>query len=196
VRAPAAAHFCAALEPLGIAASRDDPGARVFTTGADRAAARALVGEACSLPLVALHPGSGSPRKNWPIDHWVRVLGELHRETPCRVVAIVGEVESESWERSRVADALPPDALFVRNAPTPILAALFERCALFLGHDSGPAHLAAAAGCPCVLVFGPTDPEMWAPPHPWVRSIRRGGSPTDTSVGDVVACARTILSPV
>jgi ADP-heptose:LPS heptosyltransferase len=53
---------------------------------------------------------------------------------------------------------------------------------LFLGHDSGVSHLAAAVGTPCVLLFGPTDPAMWAPPGEYVRVIHRGPEMSAISV--------------
>jgi ADP-heptose:LPS heptosyltransferase len=53
-------------------------------------------------------------------------------------------------------------------------------------------HLAAALGVPCVLLFGPTDPAMWAPPVPHVRVIRRGPELTAISVADVKAALRRV----
>lgn len=51
----------------------------------------------------------------------------------------------------------------VRDATLPELAALLERCALYVGNDSGPAHLAAAAGIPTVTIHGPSSPGRTAP---------------------------------
>ncbi len=55
------------------------------------------------------------------------------------------------------------------------LAAVIERCRLFIGHDSGISHIAAAVGVPCVLMFGPTDPEVWGPANAQVRFIQAPG---------------------
>jgi heptosyltransferase-3 len=55
--------------------------------------------------------------------------------------------------------------------PLPHLAAVLEQTT-FLGHDSGISHLAAAAGANCILLFGPTDPKVWAPQNENVRVIR------------------------
>jgi heptosyltransferase-2 len=55
--------------------------------------------------------------------------------------------------------------------PLPDLAALLENT-IFVGHDSGISHLAAAAGAKCVLLFGPTDPSVWAPLNENARVIR------------------------
>jgi heptosyltransferase-3 len=58
------------------------------------------------------------------------------------------------WKSERVR--------FAKNLPLPHVAAVLER-AIFVGHDSGISHLAAAAGADCILLFGPTDPGIWAP---------------------------------
>jgi heptosyltransferase-2 len=43
---------------------------------------------------------------------------------------------------------------------------------IFIGHDSGISHLAAAAGASCILLFGPTDPNVWAPKNENVRVLK------------------------
>jgi heptosyltransferase-3 len=63
------------------------------------------------------------------------------------------------------------DVRFARNLPLPRLAAVLER-STFIGHDSGISHLAAAAGANCILLFGPTDPDVWAPMNENVRVLR------------------------
>ena len=60
---------------------------------------------------------------------------------------------------------------FAKNLPLPHLAAVLER-SIFIGHDSGISHVAAAAGATCVLLFGPTDPDVWAPRNKNVQVIR------------------------
>ena len=71
------------------------------------------------------------------------------------------------------------------NLPLRELAAQLTRCRLFIGHDSGVSHLAAACGASCVLLFGPTDPAMWAPPAPDVPVIKRVAEMVTISVEDV-----------
>ncbi len=130
--------------------------------------------------LVALHPGSGSPRKNWPVDRWLSVAGTLLEADPGRRLLLVGgEADGEALDC--LTRGLPPGRIEVAcGLPLPELGSRLARCGLFLGHDSGVSHLAAASGCPCLLLFGPTDPDVWAPPHPGVRVLRAPG-------GDLVA---------
>jgi heptosyltransferase-2 len=145
----------------------ESPAATVHPNDADRAAARDFMPHAG--PLIAIHPGSGSARKNWPVAQWIAVTMELRARHPdARFVFIGGEADHAPL--AAMASAWP-DALVARDLPLPMLAGLLERCALFLGHDSGISHLAAAVGTRCVLLFGPTDPAIWAPANPRVTVI-------------------------
>ena len=58
----------------------------------------------------------------------------------------------------------------MKNLSLPDLAAVLEKM-IFVGHDSGISHLAAAAGANCTLLFGPTDPAVWAPLNDNARVI-------------------------
>jgi ADP-heptose:LPS heptosyltransferase len=51
----------------------------------------------------------------------------------------------------------------VAGAPLSEIKALLAGAALFVGNDSGPAHMAAAFGVPSIVIFGPSDPEIWGP---------------------------------
>ncbi len=65
---------------------------------------------------------------------------------------------------------------------------------LFLGHDSGIGHLAGAVGIPSVLVFGPTDPAVWAPRNPGVTALAaEGGDLSTLEPGTVAAAALATL---
>lgn len=118
---------------------------------------------------VAVHPGSGSLKKNWPVEHWLEVVESLRAEIPgIRLVFITGEAE----EARGALQMLPAEADHWHMLPLSELAGKLGECHAFLGHDSGISHLAAACGVPCLLLFGPTDPELWAPPQSQVRVVR------------------------
>ena len=129
-------------------------------------------------PLLALHPGSGSAKKNWALENW-REIGEwlmdfrfpAGGENPSLLV-LGGEADGANLAALENAWLHNPRVRFAKNLPLPHAAALLARCALFLGHDSGISHIAAAAGAPCLLLFGPTDPQIWAPANPHVRVLR------------------------
>jgi heptosyltransferase-3 len=123
--------------------------------------------------LIAVHPGSGSPRKNWGLENWAQVVAALSRETGAGILVISGEAEAAVLNAFReMLAAAGVDHLLADSLPLPELAARLARCRLFLGHDTGPAHLAAACGVPSVLAFGPSDPSVWAPAGAHVQVVR------------------------
>jgi heptosyltransferase-2 len=132
---------------------------------------------------VAVHPGSGSRRKNWPLDRWRAVLDAL----PSPILLVLGEAERDAHASlTNLRGTVEPAV----NLPLEQLVARLSRCRLFVGHDSGVSHLAAACSVPCVLLFGPTDPAIWAPPAPHVRVLRRGSTLDAISVADVLGAIR------
>ena len=76
--------------------------------------------------------------------------------------ARVAELEADFGQR----------LVFLEHLPLHVLGAVLQRCSFFVGHDSGISHLAAAAGAKCLLLFGPTDPAVWAPTNPDVNVLR------------------------
>ncbi len=129
--------------------------------------------------LLAIHPGSGSETKNWPIDRFVEVARSWLAPNDQRKVMIVGG-EADETPVERLRRALPNDRVeLAQNRPLPELAGRLLNCAVFLGHDSGISHLAAAVGAPALLLFGPTDPAIWAPANPWVRVLRSASHAMD-----------------
>lgn len=148
----------------------DDAGAEIHPSAADRAKAQAFLGTTAA-PIVAIHPGSGSARKNWPAHNWATVARWLKEKWPETAVLLVGG-EADAEQIAAVQAAVgKANVLLAQNLPLPVLAAVFERCRLFLGHDSGISHLAAAVGTGCVLLFGPTDPTIWAPVNEGVQVL-------------------------
>ncbi len=85
---------------------------------------------------------------------------------------------------------------FAKNLPLPQLAALLER-SVFVGHDSGISHLAAAVGANCILLFGPTNPDIWAPKNTNVRVLKApNGRISDLKIEQVKAVlAEAIAQP-
>jgi hypothetical protein len=113
-------------------------------------------------PVIAIHPGSGSETKCWPVERFEALARELKRETDCSIVMILGPADERLVERMR---ALTKElhSPIAHSLPLRSLAAALANCALYVGNDSGVTHLAAAVGVPTVAIFGPTDPIMWAP---------------------------------
>jgi hypothetical protein len=121
-----------------------------------------------------IHPFSGSLRKNWPLERFQDLGARLGAKFCC------GPEE-----------ALPGAAQF---ADLGELAQWLAGAQLFIGNDSGIAHLAAAVGTPVVAIFGPTDPAIWAPRGPWVSVIAKPAL-DEISVDEVYAAALHLISP-
>ena len=95
-----------------------------------------------------IHPFSGSARKNWPLGKFHAVAAQLERVMPVKWCA--GEED-------------PPLPGSVRIDDLYELACWLSKARMYIGNDSGITHLAAAVGTPVLALFGPTDPDVWAP---------------------------------
>ena len=172
---PAAEHYCRPLETLAIYVTQPVP--RVFPDDTDRQAAGRFLAPLGRERIAALHPGSGSAKKNWPVGKFAALARWLVDELALQLVVVRGEADE------RVAGQL-----VVAVAPRPVtvatglklveLAGVLERCAVYVGNDSGITHLAAAVGAPTVAVFGPASVPIWEPRGDRVRVVRFGGNDT------------------
>lgn len=101
-----------------------------------------------------VHPFASAPDKAWPAERFLEVAGALRDQAGLEPVVLAGPADDPSpFERFRV----------YRNAPLMQVKGVVAGAQLFLGNDSGPAHIAAAFGVPAVVLFGPTNPATWAP---------------------------------
>jgi ADP-heptose:LPS heptosyltransferase len=113
-------------------------------------------------PIIVVHPGSGSVAKRWPLRCFATLIERVESELGVRTVIVTGYAETEMAARLRsLTSAATP--LVAENWPLLPTAALLAQAAVVVGHDSGLTHLAAALQRPTVAIFGPTDPEIWAP---------------------------------
>jgi heptosyltransferase-2 len=186
--AHAARQLARPLESLAL--FLEDEAARVFPNADDLAEADRIL-DGLAHPLVAIHAGSGSEKKNWPVASWVGVVRKL-AGSGATVLAVSGE--SDSRRTAALKAGFGGRMVVLENLPLTTLAAVFARCAYFVGHDSGISHLAAAAGTDSLVLFGPTDPDVWAPRNPGVKILRApGGDLANLAVGDVLAALSEIL---
>jgi lipopolysaccharide heptosyltransferase III len=122
-----------------------------------------------------IHPFSGSARKNWPLDRFRDLAERL--AIPVRWCA--GPEES-------LDGAVRFDDLYE-------LACWLTSARVYIGNDSGITHLAAAVGTPVVAIFGPTDPQVWAPRGKRVAVVS-GGSLDGPGVSRVANAAGQLLT--
>src|ERR1700693_3750831 len=128
--------------------------------------------------FIAIFPGSGSAKKNWPVEKFCALADSLNDKT--RAVFICGPAE-ESIEKVLLASG----HVTIKNQPLGTVAAIVRMASAVVGNDSGVSHLAAATGERGVVLFGPTDPAKW---RPLGRLTVLHREPIDSiSVGDVIA---------
>jgi ADP-heptose:LPS heptosyltransferase len=114
-------------------------------------------------PFIAIHAGSGktilAQAKRWPPANYARMIQQLDRP----VVLLEGPDEAGvADEILRFTTGTRPRVLRLRG-PLGDAAAVLERASIYIGSDSGLAHLAAAVGTPPVTIFAPADPERVCP---------------------------------
>ncbi len=131
-------------------------------------------------PVLGLGPTANWPPKAWPAERFAALAAQLTGPEgilPGARIAVFGAPD-ERDAAGKVIEALPADRRIdlVGRAGLPIIAACLARLSLYVGNDSGLAHMAAAVGTPTLALFGPSHPEIYAP---W---------------GDGTAVARTALS--
>jgi lipopolysaccharide heptosyltransferase II len=165
---PSTMHHAEAF--LGLARAlgcRVDDARPFFHVGDEaRGRARALVatpGLSGSGPLVALHVGASKPPRAWHAERFGDLARRLRRRLDARLVILVGPGEEALL--GEVTQGLARGS-FLACGTTESLrhsAAVIEQCALFVGNDSGPMHIAAALGVATLGIFGPGLPRNTAP---------------------------------
>jgi len=145
-----------------------------------------------SLGPLALHPGSGSERKNWPETNWSELVQHLARFTELDLLLVGGEAEGDRLKR--LAATLPPARTRVlQSRPLAELAEGLAGCRAFIGHDSGISHLAAAVGLPGLVLWGETAVEIWRPPSEKVIVLRHPAGLARLPMAAVLEQVRRVL---
>jgi len=150
--------YLALLAPLGVPVVTRE--VQLVPRAEDLAAVAPLA--AGPVRKVLLHPGSRSPFRVWPAERFAAVCDRLQDELGVQVFVIGGPGERDSVEKIRTAArthlvALEPRLTVGR------FAALASQFDLFLCHDSGPMHIAAAVGTPVVALYGSQNAVIWRP---------------------------------
>lgn len=114
-------------------------------------------------PVVVFHAAAAHPDKLYPLEHWCTVLREVVARTGA-VAIFTGSQQDVSLYRQLTTLAGVEGEIVAGRLSLRQTMALLKFADLAICTDSGPAHLAAAAGIPLITLFGPTDPRRWAPP--------------------------------
>ncbi len=136
-----AEHVASALFWLGVP-RQEIPRASLYTSGPRK------------VPRAIIHPFASAPEKAWPVDRFV-ALAQWLRDDLKLPVTIIG-AESDDFSPFTQFELL-------RGAGLSDLKRAIQSATLFVGNDSGPAHMAAAFGLPVLVLYGSSDPVVWAP---------------------------------
>lgn len=135
-----AEHMASAMFYLG-APRMEIPRARLFVEPG-----QPLMGP----PYAVIHPLASERGKTWPAERFLEVARRLGMK--CVFIAGAGQDLARFREFRTLV-----------GAPLTQLGRLLKRASLFVGNDSGPAHMAAALGVPTVVIFGRSDAGVWGP---------------------------------
>jgi len=127
--------------------------------------------------FAVIHPFTGSARKRWPLERFQELARRLEREMPVEWCA----GPEEDLPAARRCEDLDE------------LACWLAAARVYIGNDSGPTHLAAAAGTPVVALFGPSNPAVWAPRGPHV-GIAAADTLESITVDQVEKLVRAVLT--
>jgi ADP-heptose:LPS heptosyltransferase len=111
---------------------------------------------------IGIHPGAHYPTQRWPSEYYaalIETVGRSQDRPPVILFAGPGDEEIYADIVARVSCTLFP-------CPAPNLRhflALVSRCRILICNNSGPLHLAVAAGVPTLSTMGPTEKEVWQP---------------------------------
>ncbi|HTK10501.1 MAG TPA: lipopolysaccharide heptosyltransferase II [Ktedonobacteraceae bacterium] len=122
-------------------------------------------------PQVAVFVGGGSnpgmdlTAKRWPLPRYKELVSRLANERNVQVLLIGGPGDAELTGEILRDVKVPQDSVLDLAGKTSFgeSAAQLEACALFIGNDSSPMHMAAAVGIPVIAIFGPTSPQEYGP---------------------------------
>jgi ADP-heptose:LPS heptosyltransferase len=145
---------------------------------AEAAIASFLAAARFDAAFAVINPGAGWDSKLWPAERFAEVAARLGRQHGLPAVVVWAGDREREWAAHIVAGA-QGQACLAPPTSLPELAALLRKSRLFVGSDSGPMHLAAAVGAPCVGLFGPTRPEdcgPYGPGHIAVQAYDQAGT--------------------
>ena len=141
---------------------------------------------------LAIHPGSGSELKNWPIDKWSEFLDIWLLNNSGRILVVGGEAETGKMNRIRqTMDSGQIDYLL--DQPLSEVALSLKSSRVFVGHDSGITHLAIALGVPSIILWGSTNRTVWGPRHHHVRFIQSDATMDSITPAEVLRAVREQL---
>jgi len=141
--------------------------------------------------VAVLNPGAGRPDKRWPLERFRALAARLANAGHAHVIVVWGPGE-ESAARA-IASVGGPRVFLAPPTDVRALIALLRRAGVVVAADTGPLHLAAALGTPCVGLYGPTRAERNGPYGAGHRTLQAPDGRVDSLAVDDVAAATLAL---
>lgn len=114
-------------------------------------------------PLIVFCGGGKASTQRWPMERYAAVLRRTAESLPCAILAIGSEGELSEY-REKILPVFPDLKFLDRSLAMLELFELFRFATAYVGNDTGPAHIAAAVGCPTAVVMSARNaPGMWDP---------------------------------
>jgi ADP-heptose:LPS heptosyltransferase len=159
-----ASRLAAAIRTLGDADPENVANWDLCLTREEREDARLSLGSLTQFPLIACGPGTKMQAKDWGQENWRALIADLHATYPHHGLVLVGSRQEAEMAGFVGQDWKGPKINLCGQLTPRGTAAVLERAQVFLGPDSGPMHLAACVGVPCVIAFSAAGlPGAWFP---------------------------------
>jgi predicted lipopolysaccharide heptosyltransferase III len=110
--------------------------------------------------IAMIHPTAAFDTKQWAVEKFARVSEELRRRGLAPVIVVA---PNEKEIAQTLTEKSSASSVTLADLSLPEVTALASRARLFVGNDSGIAHIAAATGAPCIVIFGSSNRNHWRP---------------------------------
>lgn len=142
--------------------------------------------------LIIYHPGAGKIANRWETSRFAKVANILSKEFPVDTLITSGPMDDEPV--ALMTEGLNISYRIIKNKPIREVACILATADLVITNDTGIMHVAAAAGASVLSLFGPTEPEQWAPLGEKHRFIKgRDGDINAIQVEEVLRVARDMM---
>lgn len=140
---------------------------------------------------IGLHIGAGKIPNRWDLSHFRDLINRLVDKYDAEIYLTVGP-----WDEELLKELYPQIKtipIILRKLSIPNLAAIIDSLDLFISNDTGIMHVAGATKCPLIALFGPTEPEVWAPVGKNKVYIRKSDDINSIQVDDVMKLVNEFL---
>lgn len=132
-----------------------------------------FLADKAKISRLVIHPGASGESKRWSSKKFANLADRLANNSKTHLILLEGPLDEVTATEvaAAVSDSTLLDRIKIEDLSR--LAAVLNRCDVYVGNDSGITHLAAAVGILTVAIFSNSNPQVWAPRGPQVCLLRR-----------------------